>query len=71
MENGAPEGNRTPDPRFRKRDFGAFVRCDAVRGGSPPYASLHETDVKVTRERELRGVNGRALAWSHEAVTGV
>jgi len=34
VENGVPEGNRTPDPRFRKRYFRASQGYKGVHAGA-------------------------------------
>ena len=42
-EIGVPEGNRTPDPRFRKRGFNVLARFTAVQASSQGFARVHET----------------------------
>ena len=50
-ENGVPEGNRTPDPRFRKRDFGASEPCKGVRVAAKQSTRVRESGRKALCER--------------------
>ena len=58
MENGVPEGNRTPDPRFRKRDFRVLNLFNGVQEPSHRFTGVHETGAGAVLERARNDVHG-------------
>jgi hypothetical protein len=57
MQNGVPEGSRTPDPRFRKRDFRVLVGFKPVQELSLRFTKMHETGLWADLERTRTGAN--------------
>ena len=56
-EIGVPEGIRTPDTRFRKRDFTVLAQFAAVHARSKGFATVRETGLGVVHEPTRTGVN--------------
>jgi len=71
VSNGVPEGNRTPDPRFRNYAEYLFKYCILVQGGFREFKAVHETSSvhvlepesslfrEIERKRRLETVTAR------------
>jgi hypothetical protein len=68
---GVPEGNRTPDPRFRKCDFRVLIGFTPVQERSLRFTKMHETALWADLEQVRTGADNPEQEWSGEAVTGV
>jgi hypothetical protein len=68
---GVPEGSRTPDPRFRKRDFRVLIDFTAVQERARGFTNMHESGGEAGVERRRTGLNWPEQECSGEAVTGV
>jgi hypothetical protein len=65
LEIGVPEGNRTPDPRFRKHAIAVLNGCGPVQKRSRTLMKINETatgQILNGEEPECIGVNGSEAA---------
>jgi hypothetical protein len=68
---GVPEGNRTPDPRFRNHDFAVLSLFPAVQGSTREFESVQETWPGPLFEQTRTGAHSGETARRGEVVTGV